>query len=417
MSTDVRDGGAAAGLADAGLADAGRITEIRTYRWDAQPNCLWVEVETASGIVGLGETFYQARAVESVIHDMVAKLLINESAELRNKHAWNLFACANFSGYAGAEMRAFSAVDIALWDIAGQLLSRPIHALLGGRVRDSIAIYSSCADAGTYEDSTRSWEDPAGLARELLAEGITAMKIWPFDRFAPQIDAGFVTGPAGWSAMGPPGSYISARNLEAGIAGVQQIRDAVGNEMEIIIEGHSRWDVNAALRILHALEPYDILWVEDIIQPDSVGDLRRLAQESRVPQAVSERLFTRYAYRDVLEMNAARIVMLDVAWTGGITESARICDLADTYHLPVAPHDCTGPVTAFANLHLCAAKTNIITTETVRGFVDGYYEEVLDSRLPVHRGQATFPTGPGLGAALSDGFKGKSDVHVMKSTA
>ncbi len=399
------------------MSDAGRITAINTYRWRQQPNCLWVEVETASGAVGLGETFYQAGAVEAIIHDMAAALLLNKSAESRTTHAWNFFSCTNFSGYAGSEMRAFSAIDIALWDIAGLLLGRPIHTLLGGAVRDSVQIYSSCADAGGYEDSTRSWDDPAGLARELLASGITAMKMWPFDRFAPQIQGGFVTGPAGWSAMGPPGSYLSARDLDQGIARIRDIRDAVGNEIEIIIEGHSRWDLNCALRILQALEPYDVMWVEDIIQPDSVNDLRRLAQESRVPQAVSERLFTRYAYRDVLEANAARIVMLDVAWTGGITESARICDLADTYHLPVAPHDCTGPVTALANLHLCAAKTNIITTETVRGFVDGYYLDVLNTPLPIHRGVASFPTKPGLGAALSPDFKERSDVLVRRSIA
>ncbi|MBU6245514.1 MAG: mandelate racemase/muconate lactonizing enzyme family protein [Actinomycetales bacterium] len=401
----------------ANAREAGRIIAISTYRWQAQPNCLWVEIETASGAVGLGETFYQAAAVESIIHEMVAPLLLGTSAESRNAHAWNLFACANFCGYAGSEMRAFSAIDIALWDIAGLLLDRPIHALLGGAVRDSIGIYSSCADAGGYQDSTRSWDDPAGLARELLDSGIKAMKIWPFDRFAPQIEAAFVTGPAGWSAMGPPGSYLSARHLEEGISRISQIRQAVGSEIEIIIEGHSRWDVNCALRILHALEPYDIMWVEDIIQPDSVGDLRRLAQESRVPQAVSERLFTRYAYRDVLEANAARIIMLDVAWTGGITESSRICDLADTYHLPVAPHDCTGPVTALANLHLCAAKTNIITTETVRGFVDGYYGEVLDTPLPIRNGVAVFPERPGLGAALSPDFKARPDVQVRRSVA
>lgn len=395
--------------------DAGRITAITTYRWKDQPNCLWVEVETSAGFVGLGETFYQAAAVESVIHDMAGPLLLDRPAESRNAHAWNFFACTNFSGYAGTEMRAFSAIDIALWDIAGLALKRPIHALLGGKVRESIQVYSSCADAGPYEDSRLSWDDPAALARDLLDSGITAMKMWPFDRFAPQIDGGFVTGPAGWSAMGPPGSYISARNIAEAVQRIRAIRDAVGNEIEIIIEGHSRWDLNCALRILHALEPYDILWVEDIIQPDSVGDLKRLAQESRVPQAVSERLFTRYAYRDVLEANAARIVMLDVAWTGGITEAARICDLADTYHLPVAPHDCTGPVTALANLHLCGAKTNIITTEIVRGFVDGYYQEVLDRRLPIANGVATFPTAPGLGAALREDFKARPEVTARRS--
>lgn len=394
---------------------ADRIASISTLRWAEQPNCLWVEVRTESGVVGLGETFYNAGAVESIIHDMAAPLLLGEDPEARTLHWRNLFACANFYGYAGAEMRAFSAIDIALWDVAGKLLDRPIHGLLGGAVRSTIPVYATCANASTYNDQERSLTDPGGLAEDLLASGITAMKIWPFDRFAPQIESDSVTGPAGWSAMGPPGSRLSAIDLADGVSVVERIRAAVGNRIEIIIEGHSRWDVNSALRILRALEPFDILWVEDIIQPDSVGDLRRLAQETRVPQAVSERMFTRYRYRDVLEAGAANVIMLDVAWTGGITESARICDLADTYHLPVAPHDCTGPVTALANLHLCAAKSNIMTTEMVRGFVDGYYTDVLDIPLPIANGVATFTAGPGLGAQLRSDFRERPDVTVRTS--
>ena len=96
-----------------------------------------------------------------------------------------------------------------------------------------------------------------------------------------------------------------------------------------------------------------MIWMEDMIQPDSAGDLARLVRETRVPQAVSERRMTRFAYRDLLERAAAHIIMLDLVWTGGITEGMKIIALADTYHLPVTPHDCTGPVNVFAALHLC----------------------------------------------------------------
>src|SRR6201999_2284172 len=108
-----------------------------------------------------------------------------------------------------AEMRAFSAIDIALWDALAQSAGRPIYALLGGCVRDRIRVYNTCADAGVYPDQHRSLTEPGDLAEELLATGVTGMKIWPWDRFAPQISGGYVTGPAGWSAMGPPGHYIS----------------------------------------------------------------------------------------------------------------------------------------------------------------------------------------------------------------
>jgi L-alanine-DL-glutamate epimerase-like enolase superfamily enzyme len=314
-------------------------------------------------------------------------------------------------------MRAWSAIDISLWDVAGKLLDRPLYTLLGGRVRDSIEIYATCANAASHADQDGFLERPADLARELLATGITAMKIWPFDRFAPQISGGFATGPAGWSAMGPPGHTISARDLAAGVQAFEEIRDAVGSDMALILEGHSRWDVTTGIRILRALEDIDLLWAEDVIQPDSVDDLRRLVEETDVPQAVSERLITRHRYREVLERQAAHVVMLDVAWTGGVTESAQVADLADLYHLPFAPHDCTGPVTALVNLHLCMARSNAMITEIVRGFVDGYYLDVIDLRLPIVNRRATAPSGSGLGATLRDDFRARSDVSTRQSTA
>jgi L-alanine-DL-glutamate epimerase-like enolase superfamily enzyme len=396
---------------------AGAITAITTLRWAEQPNCLWVEVETESGAVGLGETFYNAGAVEAIVHDMAAPLLLGGDAEARSMHWRNLFACANFYGYAGAEMRAFSALDTALWDVAGKVLDRPVHALLGGRVRDSIPVYATCANAGAFPDQDAFLTDPAALAADLVDSGFSAMKVWPFDRFAPQIESEAVTGPAGWSAMGPAGSRITAAEVAEGVSVIAAIREEVGPAIDIILEGHSRWDLPSALRILAAVEPYGLLWVEDIIQPDSVADLQRLVRETRVPQAVSERLISRYRYREVLEAAAAHVIMLDVAWTGGISEAARICDLAETYHLPVAPHDCTGPVTALANLHLCAAKGNVMITEIVRGFVDGYYRDVLDIALPIEGGSATFDFGPGLGASLRADFRARPDVSSRTSRA
>jgi L-alanine-DL-glutamate epimerase-like enolase superfamily enzyme len=393
----------------------GRITAIDTWRWSEQPNCLWVEISTDAGITGLGETFYNAGATEAIVHDMVAPMLLGAPAASLNEHWRNLFACANFYGWAGAEMRAFSAVDIALWDVLGQTLGQPVHALLGGAMRDRVPVYNTCADAGEYPDQTRWLLSPADLAAELVDNGYLGMKIWPWDRFAPQIRGGFVTGPAGWSAMGPPGHYISAREVAEGVSVVAAIRERVGDRIEIFLEGHSRWDLNCALKIARAVEEYDIGWMEDFLQPDSAEDLARLANGTVIPQSVSERLISRFPFRAVLQAGAAQIVMLDVSWVGGITEAVKVCDLADTFHLPFAPHDCTGPVTVLANLHLAAAKTNFMVTETVRGFVQGYYRQVLDEPIVLDRGVAAVPQRPGIGAALSAEFKSRPAVRSRRS--
>ncbi len=377
-----------------------KITRIETLRIPAYPNLIWVFVHTDTGLVGLGETYYQPTAVEAIIHDFAAPMLLGQSAFDRERHWQALFCWANFFGYAGAEMRAISALDIALWDLFGQHVGQPIYNLLGGRSRERIRVYNTCVNTPKYADQDGFLKQPGELAQSLLDEGITQMKVWPWDRFAPQLQVSAMTGPAGWSAVGPVGHDLSPEDLQAGLQCVQEIRKAVGSRMQIAIEGHSRWDINCALRIARALEPYDIIWMEDIIQPDCVSDLRRLVSETRVPQCVSERLFTKFAFREVLAAGAAHIVMPDVIWTGGITEAAKIAVLADAHHLPVSPHDCTGPVNLLACLHLCAAIPNALAMEIVRGFVRGYYTELLTHPVEVRDGHIALEFGPGLGTKI-----------------
>lgn len=398
------------------VSDLGVIKSFETVRCGEHPNLLWLRLGTSEGVTGLGETFYVPSAVEAVIHDLVGPLLIGQPAARIVGHAADLFAYSNFFGFAGAELRAFSAVDMALWDAYGKALGRPVYELLGGPCRESVPVYNTCVSAGAFEDGGLFCSDPGRLAEDLMAAGFAGMKVWPWDRYAPQLHQSSFAGPAGWSAMGPVGHYLSPRDLAAGLEVVQEIRDRVGDGIEILLEGHSRWDVNAALRIARAVEPYNILWMEDFIQPDSPDDLQRLVTESRVPQAVSERLMSRYPIRHVLERKAAHVIMMDLAWTGGITEGRRIADLADAFHLPFAPHDCTGPVTAFANLHLCMAAPNAMITEVVRGFIDGYYLDVVDKPWPLKNGRGQLAASPGLGVELTTDFLGRSDVSVRESS-
>ncbi len=196
-----------------------RIVKLVTIRNATLPNVLWVQLHTEDGMVGLGETYYLPGAVEAVIHDLIAAFVLDRSAgEIES--IWDqIFSYCNFFGYAGAEMRALSAIDIALWDLLGQKCGLPIYNLLGGPVRDSIPVYNTCVDTELHSDADAFLNRPAQLARELLSEGIRAMKIWPWDRFAPRLKSTAVVGPAGYSAMGPSGSYISALDLDKGLNG------------------------------------------------------------------------------------------------------------------------------------------------------------------------------------------------------
>jgi galactonate dehydratase len=401
------------------------IERIETIRLAEHPRLLWVQVYTDDGLVGLGETYYVPGAVAAVIHDIAAPHLLGQDP-FDLERAWTtLFQETNFYGYAGAEMRAISALDIALWDIVGQACGQPVYNLLGGRVRERIRTYNTCASYAGIRDYEDFHERPAELAESLLAEGITAMKIWPFDVFArhptddeSRLQRGRQSNVASARTLVGlvDGQYISPVDLDRGVDAVRSIRKAVGSRMEIAIELHAMWNYPSALRIARALEPYDLMWLEEPMTPDPVDDLARLAREVRTPLCISERLFTRYAFRRVLELGAAQIVMPDVIWTGGISEARKIATMAEAYHLPIAPHDCTGPVNVFACLHLCASSPNAQFMESVRAFYRGYYADLVDPTIEVSDGHISFPTRPGIGTRLRPSVRERRDCTLQSST-
>ena len=321
--------------------------------------CCWARVYTSTGVIGLGETYYLPGAVERVIHDLAADLFLGEPAGAISQLWSAFFSCTNFFGFAGAEMRALSALDMALWDALGQTVGLPVYQLLGGACRQTVPAYNTCVNAGANRDWDRALEEPAALAAELRDHGYFGMKVWPWDRFAPQLHARGSTGPAGWSAMGPPGSYLSLTDLAAGLSVLEAARDRVGHSFELLLEGHSRWDVNMAIRLCRAVEPIGVLWAEDVCQPDSAEDLARLARETRVPQAVSERLISALRLSRGAP-SARRLTSSWWTWPGpeALARPGGWRNWPRTYHLPFAPHDCTGPVTALANLHLAISQPN-----------------------------------------------------------
>jgi len=388
----------------------------------ALPNNLWVRIHTDTGLIGIGETYYLPRAVASVIHDVLAPLLIGRDPRDIENHWQNMFALVNFCGACGAEMRAISAVDIALWDLFGQHAGEPIYTMLGGRSRDRIRAYNTCVGFGKYDDLTAWLNGKAGeLASDLLAQGITAMKIWPFDQFGPTL-----SGPVDsrrpmviWgaqSAAGPRGHALSNDELKAGVAIIEDIRRAVGERMEIAIEGHARWDLGTAVRIARAIEPLDILWLEEIMPPDNIEPYVRLKQATTIPICQSERVFTRFGFRPWIERGAADIVMPDLSWGGGLTEGRKIAAMADTYFLPVTCHDTIGPVALWAATHLMHHIPNAMIMETVRGYVDGWYDDVVTDRIEVRDGHILLPDRPGLGTRLREDLFGRPNAHVETTT-
>ncbi len=393
-----------------------KITRLETIWFDDQPNTIWLRIHTDDGLIGLGETFYVPRAISAMIHDVFASLLLGRNPLDIENHWNNMMGTVNFFGFGGSEMRAISAVDVALWDILGQHTGQPIYTLLGGRNRDRIMIYNTCVSHGPYQDFHR-WrekEQTGELAVELLKSGIKAMKIWPFDQFGTSL-GGPIGQRAGAEAVGPVTHFISKEQLKKGISYVEDIRNTVGDKMEIAIEGHARWNLPEATKIARALEPYDILWLEEIIPPDNPEAYARLKQDTKIPLCVSERLFTRFGFRAVVEQNAADIIMPDMAWTGGISETRKICALADTYYLPITSHDTIGPVALWSAAHLMLHIPNAMIMETVRAYYEGWYNDVMTEKIPISDGMLTLPEKPGLGTALRGDVLQRPDVHIEVS--
>src|SRR4029078_12186013 len=197
------------------------------------------------------------------------------------------------------------------------------------------------------------------------------------------------------------GNYVSSADLKNALEPFEKIRRATGDKMEIMVEFHSLWQLSPAISIAKALLHYAPFWHEDPIRMDSLGDLKRYAEASPAPVCASETLGTRWAFRDLLESGAAGVVMFDIACCGGLSEARKIAAMAEAWHLPIAPHECTGPVVLAASTHLSLNAPNALIQESVSAFYRTWYRDLVTALPEVKNGMITVPPGPGLGLALS----------------
>ena len=397
-----------------------RITALETIRLAEFANLLWLRVHRSEGLVGLGETFFCPATIEAYIHEAVAPKLLGRDPLQIDKISKDLTGYLGFRS-TGVEMRGNSALDIALWDIFGKIAGQPLAQLLGGFSRTKIRTYNTCAGSSYMRKATgqttsnygigagerREYDDLDGflnradeLAAELLSEGITAMKIWPFDHAAEKTD----------------GSYISSEDLGAALVPFEKIRDAVGDKMDVMVEFHSMWQLLPAMTIARALAPFNTFWHEDPIKMDSLGSLRRYAEASVAPICASETLGSRFAFRDLLETGVAGVVMLDIGWCGGVSEAKKIAAMAEAWHLPIAPHDCTGPVVLTASTHLSLNAPNALVQESVRAYYRTWYRDLVTALPEVEDGFISVPPGPGLGLELAPDLDKRFTVTRRVST-
>jgi galactonate dehydratase len=361
-----------------------KITAIESLQWEKYPRLLFVQVHTDAGITGLGETVEKTAGSKGALHGTIAPIMLGQDP-LDIEGLWRFaFDTIMYHGYGGAELRALSALEIALWDILGKKYSAPLVDLLGGKCRSYVPTYNTCIGFGPVDDYGQWQKDAGKLARSLLDEGIRAMKIWPFDRFS---EKSF-------------GQYISRRDVDEGLVPVRQIREAVGGEVEIGIECHFRWNRASIERIAHSLEPYDILFIEDPMAPTLVDEIKAFVQRTSIPVVGSEMLLTKWQVREWLEKHVTQILMTDVLWNGGIGETLKISAMAEAFGVPIILHNVAGPVCHAASMHVGAHIPNLMFVESSRALYKAYFGVLSDYAPRLEHGAFEIPRGPGIGVSL-----------------
>ena len=342
-----------------------------------EPNWTWVRIHTNNGLVGLGETYPRNEAEVGVVHTTIASMLLGRDPRDIDRIWADFYRTFDFQVTGGAEMRALSAVDLALWDLLGKSLNVPVYRLLGGKSNPEVRLYNTCF--GHRYDFNK---EPEKIMHELIdRHGIKAIKIWPFDL----------------AAIRNQHEFVTAADIEEGLFPVRKLRDTFGNDIEILMEFHSCWDLTSAVRIARALEPYRPMWLEDMLLPGNFSQYKVLAESTSNPLTISERMAGRMEFLQMLEARAAKYVMFDVTWCGGLSEAKKISTMAEAFQLPVSPHTAGGPLLFYATTHLTTALTNVAIQESCQVFYETTWPTMLENPLVPQNGKIRAPELPGLG--------------------
>jgi galactonate dehydratase len=366
------------------------ITRVSTSVVDAgDRDWVFVRVDTDEpGLFGWGESSlgWHTRAVVGAVGDLEPLLVGQDPRPV--ERLWHAMVRGPFFKGGAVMTSAVSGIDQALWDIKAKALGVPLFELLGGPVRDRVRTYVNLgSELGGDARDPNAW---AEAAREARKRGFDAMKVYPVAPARPLEGTAFV------------------RETEE-LVGV--VRDAAGEDADVMVDLHGRTSPAMAIRIGHALEPYRPWWLEEPCQPGSVDAVADVARALPIPIATGERLVTRHEFKDLLDERACAIVQPNVCYCGGVSEFRRIAALAETAMVTVAPHNPNGPIGTMVSLHLALALPNVLILEHVREDVP-WRSEIVDEAFETRDGYADPPTRPGIGAELVEDV---AAAHVGRS--
>ena len=353
-----------------------KITDVKVLPIDRY---LFVQVHTDEGIVGLGESgaWGYLEASGEVVKSFREYLIGKDP--LRIEHHWQvLYRCTHFRG--AAIMGALSAIDIALWDIAGKFFGVPVYQLLGGKCRDKARVYGHVI----------------GRTKEELLEGCVRAKAEGFTavgHLTPFLD----------ESRNVPYYKTHTDKIQDAVQTVAAYREAVGDDVDLCIEIHRRLDPAEAIVLGRAIEPYRPFFYEDPIRPDNLDAMAEVAKKIAVPIATGERIHTIYEFEMLLTRNAVQYVRPDVCMAGGITHCKKIAALAEAHYVDVVPHNPLSPVSTAACVQLAACIPNFALQEYPRGEGEPPKSEIVSGVLELEDGFLIIPDASGIGVELAEG--------------
>lgn len=348
-----------------------RVTRIETFISDVyRTNWVFVKVHTDTGLYGVGEATleHQELTVEAAV------LELNRHLVGKNPHNIEAFFHDTLrnSYWRGGPvlMSAMAGVEMALWDIKGKDLGVPVYQLLGGQVRDKVPCYAN----GWFAPAKKP-EEFAAKAKETVKKGYKGLK---------------------WDPFGSAYLTLTKEEFNQAIDCIAAVKEAVGTEIEILIEGHGRFNLPTALKIAHAIEDFGVLWFEEPLPPENLEGLAQLKKRTKVPIAAGERLYGRMDYRTFFNLECADYAQPDVSHSGGIMETRKIAAMAECHHIPVCPHNPIGPIANAATLQIAACTPNFYLLETMSVDIP-YRHELTTEQVAFKDGFMEIGDAPGLG--------------------
>ena len=341
-----------------------------------------IKVKTDEGITGIGEAYHGAGVHQIAVDERLTRPLIGQDPRNVDKLFRDMMSAMSASGfYQGAVMSAISGIESALWDITGQAAGVPIWQLLGGKFRDKIRIYNDC-----HAGETETPEAYAAKAREVEARGFTAIK-FDIDPLPSRRDR--------------YNRCISNDDIAHYVEVVTAVREGLDSNTDLAIDAHWFYAPVDILKVAHAFEDLDLLWLEDPIPPENIAAMEGVTKSTRTPICTGENFYTRFGFRDLIETQAADIISPDMAKAGGLLEGRRIADLADMYYIPIAPHNIGSPVQTVANCHVMAAVPNFLVLE-FHHLDNRFWEGIINEGPLIQEGHIDVPNLPGLGVTLNE---------------